>query len=179
MHGNNVKKYDENDKLSYGTHSSPAAVRLSLQRLGRRWLDKFIMFVSTIFVHFILFSHDFNLLGYKIWSLSETRFGSPVTVLQHLFLTITQKVLGAHKKKCTDPYSTSQELSFELCMSSVRWGLMMIPRVLRWRTKNANALPLPTRRSLSAGHCTIRKLGTACPVSLSLGKGKIIILVMV
>ena len=66
MHGNNVKKYDENDKLSYGTHSSPAAVRLSLQRLGRRWLDKFIMFVSTIFVHFILFSHDFNLLGYKI-----------------------------------------------------------------------------------------------------------------
>ena len=36
MDGNNVKKYDENGKLSYRIYSSPAAACLSLQRLGRR-----------------------------------------------------------------------------------------------------------------------------------------------
>ena len=50
------------------------------------------------------------------------------------------KSFRSSSKKCTDPYSTRRELSFELWMSSVYWfwwrWRILVPRVLLCRTKN-------------------------------------------
>ena len=53
------------------------------------------------------------------------------------------KICRSTSKNFTDPYSTHRHLSFELCMSSVRWfwwwwwrWRIPIPRVLRCCTKN-------------------------------------------